>query len=63
MHFFISCVASVSVWFRSKVRPRNGIFGFGRAKNGTRATFRAVDLETASSSGASVFPKVEANDW
>ena len=25
------CTASVSVWFRSKERPRNGIFGFGRA--------------------------------
>ena len=31
------CVASVSVWFRSKERPRNGIFGFDRARNGTRA--------------------------
>ena len=42
MHTFISCVASVSVCFRSKVRPRNGILGFGRAKNETRAIFRAV---------------------
>ena len=24
----LECVASVSVWFRSKERPRNGIFGF-----------------------------------
>ena len=24
------------VWFRSKERPRNGIFGFGRVRNGTR---------------------------
>ena len=32
-----ACVASVSVWFRSKERPRNGIFGLGRARNGTRA--------------------------
>ena len=31
------CVASVSVWFRSKERPRNGILGFGRARNETRA--------------------------
>ena len=29
--------ASVSVLFRSKERPRNGIFGFGRSKTGTRA--------------------------
>ena len=33
----IACVASVSVWFRSKERPRNGILGFGRAINETRA--------------------------
>ena len=33
----LACVASVSVWFRSKERPRNGILGFGRAKNETRA--------------------------
>ena len=32
-----ACVASVSVWFRSKERPKNGIFCFGRARNGTRA--------------------------
>ena len=32
----IACVASVSVWFRSNERPRNGIFCFGRARNGTR---------------------------
>ena len=31
------CVASVSVWFRSKERLRNGIFGFGRTRNETRA--------------------------
>ena len=30
---FVACVASVSVWFPSKERPRNGIFGFGRARN------------------------------
>ena len=37
--FLIACVASVSVRFRSKdpERPRNGIFGFIRARNGTRA--------------------------
>ena len=34
-------VASVSVWFRSKERPRNGILGFGRARNETRAKKRA----------------------
>ena len=33
----LTCVASVSVWFRSKERPRNGAFDFGRARNGTRA--------------------------
>ena len=33
----IACVASVSVWFRTKERPRNGILGFGRARNETRA--------------------------
>ena len=38
----LACVASVSVWFRSKERPRNGILGFGRARNETRAIFRAV---------------------
>ena len=34
----VSCVASVSVWFWSKERPRNGILGFGRTRNETRAT-------------------------
>ena len=33
----LACVASVSVWVRSKERPRNGILGFGRARNETRA--------------------------
>ena len=33
----IVCAASVSVWFQSKERQRNGIFGFGRARNETRA--------------------------
>ena len=33
----IACVASVSVWFRRKERPWNGILGFGRARNETRA--------------------------
>ena len=32
----LACVASVSVWFRSKERPGNGILGF-RARNETRA--------------------------
>ena len=36
----LACVASVSVWFRSKERPRNGILGFGRARNETRAKKR-----------------------
>ena len=34
---FLACVANVSVWFRSKEGPRNGILGFGRARNETRA--------------------------
>ena len=38
----LACVANVSVWFRSKERPRNGIVGFGRERNETRAIFRAV---------------------
>ena len=33
----IACVASVSVWFRSKEKPRDGILGFGGARNETRA--------------------------
>ena len=33
----IACVASVSVRFRSKERPRNGILSFDRARNETRA--------------------------
>ena len=41
-------VASDSVWFRSKERPREKIFGFGRARNGTRVIFRAV-LDSRSS--------------
>ena len=33
----VACLASVFVWFGSKERPRNGILGFGRARNETRA--------------------------
>ena len=33
----VACVASVSVWFRGKERPRKGIFGFDSARNETRA--------------------------
>ena len=33
----LACVASVSVRFRSKERPRKGIFGFDREGNETRA--------------------------
>ena len=33
----VACVASVSVWFRSKERPRNRILGLNRARNETRA--------------------------
>ena len=32
----IACVASVSVLFRSKEKPRNEILGFGHARNETR---------------------------
>ena len=35
----VSCVANVSVWFQSKDRLRNGIFGFGRARNETLGHF------------------------
>ena len=38
----LACVASVSVWFRSEERPRNGMFGLSRPRNGTGAIFRAV---------------------
>ena len=33
----LACVASVSVWFRSKEIPRKRTFGFDRARNETRA--------------------------
>ena len=33
----LACVASASVWFRSKEIPRKGTFGFDRARNETRA--------------------------
>ena len=36
IHLFVYalvCAASVSVWFRSKERPRNGIFGFSRSRS------------------------------
>ena len=36
LNYFVACVASVSVWFRSKNRPWKGIFGFDRARNETR---------------------------
>ena len=37
----LACVTSVSVWFRSKERPRKGILGFGRARNEARALLLA----------------------
>ena len=37
VRILLTCVASVSVLFRSKERPRNEILGFGRARNETRA--------------------------
>ena len=33
----LACVASVSVWFRSKETPTKGTFGFDRTRNETRA--------------------------
>ena len=36
IHLFVYalvCVTSVSVWFRSKERPKNGISGFGRPRS------------------------------
>ena len=39
-HTEVACVASVSVWFGSKERPRNGIIGFGRARNEKRLVHR-----------------------
>ena len=42
--FAIACVASVSVLFRSKERPRSAIFCFGRAKNGTRLSLLDLSL-------------------
>ena len=38
----LACVASVSVLFRSKERPRNEILGFGRARNETRTPPRLL---------------------
>ena len=46
----IACVASVSVWFRSKERPRNGILDFDRARNETRA--KKMKLPLSSFTGA-----------
>ena len=38
----VACVASVSVRFRSKERPRIGIFGFDRARNKTPFVARSL---------------------
>ena len=38
----LACVASVSVWFRSKEIPRKGTFGIDRARNETRAKKRSL---------------------
>ena len=57
----IACVANVSVWFRSKERPRNEILGFGRARNETRAIKCAI-LRALFDSGSSFFaPKPHLN--
>ena len=42
--FNLICVANVSIWFRSKKRPRNGIFGFGHVRNGTSHFSRGLWL-------------------
>ena len=34
---YLASIASVSVWFQSKELPRDRIFRFARARNGTRA--------------------------
>ena len=41
---YIARVASVSVGFRSKQRPRNGILGFGRALSLTPSFARSLTL-------------------
>ena len=45
----LACVASVSVWFRSKKRPWKGSFGFDRARN-LLAPFFARSLTLAARS-------------
>ena len=40
----LAYVASVSVWFRSKEKPRKGTFGFDRARNETRASLLVAPL-------------------
>ena len=35
-HKPVACVASVSVWFRSKEKPRKRTFGFDRAREMNR---------------------------
>ena len=36
--YYLASIEGVSVWFQSKERPRNRIFRFGRARNGTGAS-------------------------
>ena len=57
----LTCVASVSVWFRSKERPRNGILGFGRAKNETRAKKCAIFRAVSDSRSSFFAPKPHGN--
>ena len=56
----LACVASVSVWFRSKERPWNGILGFGRARNETRAK-RAIFLAVFDSRSSFSAPRPHGN--
>ena len=57
----IARVASLSVWFRNKERPRNEILGFGRARHETRAIKCAI-LRALFDSGSSFFaPKPHLN--
>ena len=59
----LACVASVSVWFRSKEVPRKGTFGIDRARNETRAKKwkRATFLAVFGSRSSFFSPKPHRN--
>ena len=59
----LACVASVSVWFRSKEIPRKGTFGIDRARNETRAKKwkRATFLAVFGSRSSFFSPKPHRN--